>query len=435
MVLFALIGCEFKVDEYTPPTGITVTADNVPLVDDFLFFNRQLSDTRTFNAAVSGGSNVVITWEITNGTDNVQLLQNQGATVTIKALEPGAAGITVTAENPDGTFEKFFDILVGDDGSMEWTFRIYDNGPNGLTEITGKELVTIFDEEKIIELRTAGNTGGTVNFTVTSDAPSVSIYELQAGSYAVFGGDERGTFPVSVTAVRGVEPPSVKTFNLRQRGWRPIPPLQWDSSSEPAATLGASSAGAARPVTGSPYYLRGCSYTVPAVNGAYVLGGSVSPRLILGSGDWPAPNVSSTGTTASLHVPGQLNLSHDATYRFTIDYRDAVEGDPGRYLLRVSINNNMYTETDSHLGAASCLIHFDTLEQLESGQGYGVVNPNIDTTGSVPGKLIVSFNPVLVYAGNPAIADLETAFISLIAFTPVPLSITITGFSLEELED
>ena len=418
MVLFALIGCDFKVEEYpseNPPVRIIVMADDTPLVDDFLFFNNsQGNATRALEAVVTGGkNNVVITWELTSGDDTVDLLQTQGPLVAIKALAAGEARIKVTAVNPDGEVEMFLDILVGDGGSQEWIFRIYDNGPDGLIEITaGKEQVVVFNEEKIIELRAIG-TDGNVSFTVSSESPSVTVYNVQDNFYVISGNAAVNT-TITVKAQKGTEPVQEKTFPVKLIKNRPIPPLFWNSTDDPGTALSGGSTMHA--IADSPYYFRSRG-TVSVTSGSYLLTNGAA--LIIGGGNSVVgTNPASTNTNASLHAPGQLNLSHDANYRLTIDYRDPYAGG-GTTALRVTINNNTTTTANSVLGAPNQLDHFSTVEALE--------------TAGPGGRYVRIFNPAALFASATPDGkkSLETAFIGLLTFGGNRL--TITGVSLEEL--
>ena len=428
-VLFALIGCEFKVEEYTPVnplTNITVMVNNAPLTNDFLFFNLQESDTRTLHAFVTGGENdVVITWEIANGIDKVDLIQKQGTTITMQALEAGDARIKVTAENPAGKVEKFFDILVWEEGSREWIFRIYDSGPKGLTEIYN-ELVIPFDEVRIIELRAIGKTDGELCFTVENEDPSVfSVYEVQSGCYTI-SRNVKGNVTITVTAEQEAGQVFVKTLRLINQ-----PPVffAWNSTDDPVngTELVSGATGDMHLIADTPYYFRVKNKTMPIVNGALKLEGSyLWPILIVGGGNSAesTDNPSQNNTVAGVHVPGQLDLFRDATYRLTVVYTD--EYTPANALLRITINNNTDSAGLSILGEGSVIGHFNNVDALYSGGTYGA--------GSVPGKLVLSFNPTKIYAGNSGVSSLKTAFIAFQNFN-AGATITITGISLEELDD
>ena len=146
-----------------------------------------------------------------------------------------------------------------------------------------------------------------------------------------------------------------------------------------------------------------------------------------------SPNPADTATEADVHVPGQLNLSHDAQYRLTVEYIDvAAVTDNSNVLLRVLINNNTNTQGYSVLGNNSVLRHFTNVDQLHSGGASAV---GVSPAGSEEGRLVVTFNPALLYAARSEEekASLKTAFIAL--FTSNPHFMTITGISLEQLED
>ena len=208
-----------------------------------------------------------------------------------------------------------------------------------------------------------------------------------------------------------------------------IPPFYWDNATDPVTTLVNGTSGNVHPIAGSPYFFRASRNLITAVNGGLRLHGSINPPsvLVIGGGNSTvSPNLSDSITTDSVHIPGQIDFTRNAEYKLTINYKDAVEG-IDNLILRVSINNNTTAQAYSVLGAASNLRSYMTLAALESGSPTAAIS----TTGTGPGRLVLTFNPLVVYKSNPEITSLSNGFIGLTCFT-LTGGITITGISLEQ---
>jgi len=416
-ILFILPGCDFKVEEFVPPTGIKIMADNVPLVDNFLFF-RMGNNEKSLYASIAGGQDVSIAWEIASGAEKIVLLKNHGTKVSIKALEEGDARIKITAENSHGKIEQLIDILVGGDNAREWIFRIYsNNGINGLSEVIDKERAFIlYNEDKIINFVPVNETG--LSFTVTNSDPSIaSAVMVNDDTCLISGGILRGNAPITVTATNIYGQSFEKTFTARVVSGLPMAPLFWNREMKPAITLTGGQEGSVFAVPDSHYFFRASTNTVKASeDGNFILGGTLQ-ILIIGSGNgMGGENPGGPYTGASRHIPGQLNLSNDATYRFTMYYTDLVNG--GGWA-RIAINNNSSSAGMCILGGAGTFREYSNLNNLASASAE-------------PGKLVIEINFARHYASNPGNWSLKDAFISI--QTIDGNSITVSGISLEELE-
>lgn len=461
VVLFALIGCEFRVEEYrvpTPPTGITVLADDEVIAENLLIL--QEGEVRPLNAVVAGGNNDVnITWLITHGDDVIQLTGNHGESVTVNVLDAGDARVSVRAENIDGAVEVFVDIIVSGADPREWIFRAFENSPSGLREVAdGAEFDSLVNEEAIIQLVVVGETVGTVSFSVTSgDTTRASVLEVRPDVWIVTGYVPRQRVPITVTATVGGQT-LTRTFLIRILGSHPIPPLHWNNSTDPSPMLFSGLLGSAQPIAGTPYFFRlsGQSNQVPVTaDGAFILG-TVYPysALIVGGGNsMEAPHPGYTrmdganNPNNNILVPGQINLSNDATYRLVIEYSgvicSGVDDEPnqgGDFLLRITVNNTTFGGAGGLLGGRSELVSFWTEERLNTGnRNRGIVT---DFTGTEPGRLVMYFNPVELWinpTGVPPVSalartSLENAFITIVTLGfNQRQRVIINGISLEQL--
>lgn len=435
VVLFVLNACNLTVEEYFPITGITIFVNDDPVTGNFVFINYG-GAARTFRAVVDGGNNdITISWQI-SGDEYVRLHQTSGETVTVSADSAGNARITVTAANPDGEVETFFDITAGTAGSRTWIFRMYENTPNGLVEINDDDqFMMLFNEERMLHLKTAGSNEEAV-FTVQSNEPAgITIYEAEIGNFIIFG-NERKNHTITVTAEIGSESYS-RTFGVRVMEFLPLVPLHWRSEEHPAPVLmRAVTGGTAFHIPDSPYFLRAARENIPSIDGGLRLGVINNfPILVIGGGNaMTGQNTSGTNTSDTLHVPGQFNLYNDVTFRLTIYYTDAV-GDPGPspdILLRIAINNNTSGNAGSRLGALSGMIDYRTITELHEGRTRGGI---LSHAGTGPGRLVQYFNPSRRFAdlSSDRRETLKTAFISL--QTQTNSRITITGISFEQVED
>jgi hypothetical protein len=224
--------------------------------------------------------------------------------------------------------------------------------------------------------------------------------------------------------------------------------FEWDSTTNPITVTSIIQGNTAAanmivtPVPGNPITFRARGDNPPGIriiNNALRLGNqstaaATANRLIIGGGTSIGnPNVSNNNTTATLHIPGQFDLS-EGRFRITVDYTNAVITERRR-VFRFGVNCNTNEETQSILGGPSNVRVYNELPD-------GNLIASEDTSGgreediAEPGKITITFNPSVRYSNHPSLLN---AFLVLHAQTSgVATSdngITITGIKFEKLPD
>ena len=249
-------------------------------------------------------------------------------------------------------------------------------------------------------------------------ACAVSLFLVLCGCVSFEPGDEPAPFTVSGSL--GASRASNAPVRAQQGPEKPGVVFEWDSATKPLTRPIVP--GSAVGLTGDGINFGAMSSDVAPANGALRIAGGI---LVIGAG---AKSVSGD-TDPNTHTGGVFNLS-EGLFRLTIDYKDAIIGS-GDFYIRICINNNTTSQARSVLGVQSNINHYTSVDGLRNGTpAYRTVSGVIEA--AEPGRLMLTFAPVLLYAGNSGNSSLTNAFLTIVCTEKS--AITVTGIKLERLE-
>ena len=335
----------------------------------------------------------------------------QELTIVINDPPPAAPQITTTSLRGGTVGVPYNAILTATgDGTITWAVTGGDLAPLSLNANTG-----------VITGMPAA--AGTLTFTVTATSS--------------YGSDSRQLSIINTVF-------AAQTLFTWNSATDPVSP-------NPFLTGMPDTAGSAHLIAGSspPVHFRARAANLPIINGGFEmgLGGYPETILVIGGGtsttginlaqhytSGPPPHAVPPGTPGqNVHIPGEIDFSNEAVYRLTINYTNFIHGYPVSRV-RVLLNNNSNGINNSRFESISNLAEFWGVPAIENGIP---ASNGVDTTGTVPGVLVVTFDVGHRFrdASDFARETLETGFLALHigAWNSGPQRMTITGITLQQL--